>query len=46
MLEVRDVYRAWLADALRRWAELADEDVTRFNRMLVERGLPPIISEQ
>ena len=45
MLEVRDVYRAQLAEYLRRWAELAAADVAQFNRMLVEQGLPPIISE-
>ena len=43
-LEVRDAYRVQLADSLRRWAELAAGDITRFNRMLVERGLPPIVS--
>ena len=45
-LEVRDLYRVQLAEYLRRWAELAVTDVAQFNRMLVEQGLPPIISEQ
>lgn len=46
MLEVRDIYRVQLAEYLRRWAELAVADVAQLNRMLVEQGLPPIISEQ
>ncbi len=45
MLEVRDVYREQIAEYLRRWGEIAAGDITRFNRMLVERGLPPIISQ-
>ena len=45
MLEVREVYRAQLAEYLQRWAELAAADVAQFNRMLVAQGLPPIISE-
>ena len=44
MLEVRDIYRALLTEHLLRWGELAGGDIARFNRTLVERGLPPIIS--
>jgi photosystem II stability/assembly factor-like uncharacterized protein len=44
--EVRDLYRAWLDDVLSRWGDLARGDLARFNRMLAERGLPPVISEQ
>ena len=46
MVEVRDLYRQKLAEALQQWAELAAADLARFNRMLVERGLPPIVSQQ
>jgi photosystem II stability/assembly factor-like uncharacterized protein len=45
-IEVRDIYRLRLAEALQRWAELTAADLARFNRMLVERGLPPIVSQQ
>lgn len=43
-LEVRDRYRVQLREVLARWAELAAEDITRFNQLLVERGLPPLVS--
>jgi len=43
MLEVRDSYRARLAAELRRWVELAEGDIARFNRMLVEERLRPIM---
>ena len=43
--EVRDLYRGQLRDALARWAALADGDLSRFNRMLADRGLPPVISQ-
>ena len=45
MIEVRDVYRAQLAEVLSRWAELAQADIAQFNQMLVSQGLPPIISQ-
>ncbi|HSM61522.1 MAG TPA: hypothetical protein VK849_12020 [Longimicrobiales bacterium] len=45
-LEVLETYRQELAAVLARWAELAGQDLARFNRMLAERGLPPILSEQ
>jgi len=45
MLEVRDVYRVRLAEVLRGWADLAAGDIAQFNRTLVQRGLPPIISQ-
>jgi photosystem II stability/assembly factor-like uncharacterized protein len=44
MLEVRDTYRVQLTEVLERWAQLAEQDIVRFNRLLAERGLPPIIS--
>ncbi len=43
--EVRDLYREELRAVLARWAELAENDLSRFNRLLAERGLPPIVSE-
>jgi hypothetical protein len=43
--EVRDLYRVWLTEVLARWGELADGDLARFNRMLSERGLPPVVSQ-
>ncbi len=42
--EVRDLYRDQLREALERWNELAQGDLARFNRLLHERGLPPVIS--
>jgi len=45
IMEVRDIYRQWLAEALQQWAEITQTDLVRFNRMLVERGLPPIVSQ-
>lgn len=45
MHEVRDIYRTRLSEHMRRWAELSAADVAQFNRMLVEQGLPPIISQ-
>jgi len=42
--EVRDLYRDQLRAALARWSELAEGDLARFNRLLAERGLPPVIS--
>jgi photosystem II stability/assembly factor-like uncharacterized protein len=45
-MEVRNLYRQWLTEALQQWAELTQTDLARFNRMLVERGLPPIVSQQ
>jgi photosystem II stability/assembly factor-like uncharacterized protein len=45
VMEVRDIYRQWLAEALQQWAELTQTDLARFNRMLVERGLLPIVSQ-
>lgn len=44
MSEVGGIYRLQLEEYLRRWAELAADDITDFNRLLAERGLPPIIS--
>jgi hypothetical protein len=44
-MEVRDVYQIWLTESLARWDELYATDLAQFNRMLVERGLPPIISD-
>ena len=44
MRQVGDTYRVLLEQYLRRWAELAAGDIADFNRLLVERGLPPIIS--
>ena len=44
MRQVGDNYRVLLEQYLRRWAELAAGDIADFNRLLVERGLPPIIS--
>ena len=46
MLEARDIYRQQLVEVLQRWTELAEEDIASFNRLLVTRGLPPIISQQ
>ena len=46
VIEVRDIYRQRLTQALQQWAELTAADLARFNRMLVERGLPPIVSQQ
>jgi hypothetical protein len=43
--EVRDLYRVWLTEVLARWDDLARGDVARFNRMLSDRGLPPVISQ-
>jgi hypothetical protein len=43
--EVRDLYRVWLTEVLARWGELAEGDLARFNRMLSDRGLPPVISD-
>lgn len=43
--EVRDLYRTWLTEVLERWSELAEGDLARFNRMLAEEGLPPVVSE-
>ena len=43
--EVRDQYREQLEAVLARWAALADGDLARFNRMLSDRGLPPVISQ-
>lgn len=42
--EVRDLYREQLGRWLARWGELADGDLARFNRLLAERGLPPVVS--
>ncbi|GMV07244.1 MAG: hypothetical protein AMXMBFR53_35190 [Gemmatimonadota bacterium] len=44
-LEVRDRYREELHAVLAGWAELARGDLARFNRMLADRGLPPVISQ-
>jgi len=44
MLEVRDIYRERVTESLLRWAEIAASDLARFNQILAERGLPPIIS--
>ncbi len=44
MSEVGGIYRLQLEEYLRRWAELAADDIADFNRLLAERGLPPIIS--
>ena len=46
MLEARDIYRQQLVEVLQRWTELAEADIASFNRLLVTRGLPPIISQQ
>ena len=43
--EVRDRYRAQLSEVLTIWRQLADGDIARFNSLLTERGLPPIISQ-
>jgi len=43
--EVRDLYRAWLTEVLARWGELAQGDLARFNRMLADRGLAPVLSD-
>ena len=43
-LEVRDVYRLELAEVLSRWGDIEAGDITDFNRLLVQRGLPPIVS--
>jgi hypothetical protein len=43
--EVRDLYRVQLTEALARWRELAASDIAQFNRLLSERGLPPIVSQ-
>ena len=43
--EVRDLYRVRLAEALEAWSALAGGELARFNRLLAERGLPPIVSE-
>ena len=45
-LEVRDIYREQIADQLQRWLELAEADITQFNRLLASKGLPPIISQE
>ncbi|MDP2959354.1 MAG: hypothetical protein Q8N53_23245 [Longimicrobiales bacterium] len=42
---VRDLYREQLRAVLARWGELAQGDVARFNRMLADRGLPPVVSQ-
>ena len=44
MLEIRTVYRQRITDSLLRWAEIAASDLARFNQVLAEQGLPPIIS--
>lgn len=44
-VEVRDRYRAQLSEVLAIWRELADGDIARFNSLLTESGLPPIISQ-
>lgn len=44
MPTVRDIYRSELAAVLSRWADIAGIEITNFNRMLVEQGLPPIVS--
>tara|TARA_B100000929_G_scaffold259470_1_gene223255 strand:- start:2174 stop:2632 length:459 start_codon:yes stop_codon:yes gene_type:complete len=44
MLEIRSIYRQRVTDSLRRWAEIAASDLARFNQVLAEQGLPPIIS--
>jgi photosystem II stability/assembly factor-like uncharacterized protein len=43
--EVLALYRTQLAEHLGRWRGIADEELVRFNRMLADRGLPPVISE-
>jgi hypothetical protein len=43
--EVRDRYRQELTEVLARWAEIASGDLARFNRMLTDRGLPPVVSQ-
>jgi hypothetical protein len=44
MLEIRTIYRQRVTDSLLRWAEIAASDLARFNQVLAEQGLPPIIS--
>ena len=44
MLEVRDIYREQLRDHLTRWRALIDAELRELNRMLVARGLPPVLS--
>jgi hypothetical protein len=44
MREVGVVYEELLAESLLRWAEIAAGDLARFNQMLADRGLPPIVS--
>ena len=44
MREIGDIYRVQLEAHLQRWAEMAADDIADFNRLLAERGLPPIIS--
>ena len=44
MLEIRTIYRQRVMDSLLRWAEIAASDLARFNQVLAEQGLPPIIS--
>jgi hypothetical protein len=43
--EVRDLYRSRLTELLSTWSDLAAGDLADFNRMLVERGLPPVVSQ-
>jgi len=43
--EVLALYRSQLAALLDRWSELAAGDLARFNRMLADRGLSPVISQ-
>ena len=43
--EIQEVYSQWLEESLDMWDELSADELARFNRMLVERGLPPIVSE-
>ncbi len=44
MREIGDIYQLQLEEYLGRWAEMAADDIADFNRLLAERGLPPIIS--
>ncbi|HSG46949.1 MAG TPA: hypothetical protein VLA43_03940, partial [Longimicrobiales bacterium] len=43
--EVRDLYRRELQSVLARWAEIASDDLARFNRRLADLGLAPVVSQ-
>ena len=43
--EIQEIYSQWLEESLDMWDELSADELAQFNRMLVERGLPPIVSE-